>query len=90
MSEIGGGHIVSFDNTRCLLSMKNECCSKKNVRFYATPGEIISHFRFGLLGLYRLKVPANAPVTQFWSATIQSDGRGLRAKRSRLNVELKC
>jgi hypothetical protein len=42
------------------------------------------------LGLYRLKVPANAPVTQFWSATIQSDGRGLRAKRSRLNVELKC
>ena len=25
---------------------------------------------------YRLKVPANAPVTQFWSATIQSDENG--------------
>jgi hypothetical protein len=25
---------------------------------------------------YRLKVPANAPVTQFWSATTQSDENG--------------
>ena len=25
---------------------------------------------------FRLKVPANAPVTQFWSATIQSDENG--------------
>jgi hypothetical protein len=25
---------------------------------------------------YRLKVPANAPVNQFWSATIQSDENG--------------
>ena len=28
------------------------------------------------LANYRLKVPANAPVTQFWSATTQSDENG--------------